>query len=197
MFRLSITRMVRAILHMVVLSVLVSACSGASFPTEDAPMKIENPTDAYLLEPGNRVRLTVFGESNLSGDFALDPIGNLALPLVGNIPASGVTAKTLTKRIEDFLKKDGYLQTPRVAVEVQTFRPFYVLGEVRAPGEFPYATGMTVLSAVAKAGGYDYRAREGEAVLVRTIDNEQKDYRAVERTPILPGDIIKILQRRF
>jgi polysaccharide export outer membrane protein len=84
-----------------------------------------------------------------------------------------------------------------VAVEVQTFRPFYVLGEVHHPGEFPYVTGMTVLSAIAKAGGYDYRAWEGEVLLVREANGEQKEYRATERTPILPGDIIKILQRRI
>ncbi|HYD69839.1 polysaccharide biosynthesis/export family protein [Azospirillum sp.] len=182
----------------VVAGLFVAGCSSTQgFPTVDAPMKINSPTDGYLLEPGNRVRLTVFGENSLSGDFTLDPAGNVALPLVGNVPASGVTAKTLAKRIEDLLKKDAYLQDPKAAVEVQTFRPFYVLGEVRQPGEFPYTSGMTVLSAVARAGGYDYRAREGEVVLVRVVDGEQQDYRAVERTPILPGDIVKVLQRRF
>lgn len=177
---------------------LLAGCgSTTSFPSEDAPAKIGNPADAYLLEPGNRVRMIVFGESNLSGDFTVDPVGNMALPLVGNVPASGVTAKVLAKRIEDLLKRDNYMQDPRVAVEVQTFRPFYVLGEVRQPGEFPYMTGMTVLSAVAKAGGYDYRAREGEVLLVRFIEGQQQEYRATERTPILPGDIVKVLQRRF
>ena len=89
------------------------------------------------------------------------------------------------------------MRDPKVAVEVQTFRPFYVLGEVRQPGEFPYMTGMTVLSAVARAGGYDYRAVEDEVELVRQVGDAQKEYRAVERTPILPGDIIKVHQRRF
>lgn len=160
-------------------------------------MKIASPAEGYVLEPGNRVRMTVFGENSLSGDFTLDPSGNIYLPLVGNVSASGMTAKTLARRIEELLRKDNYLQDPKVAVEVQTFRPFYVLGEVRSPGEFPYTTGMTVLSAIARAGGYDYRAREGEVVLVRVVDGEQKDYRAVERAPILPGDIIRVLQRRF
>lgn len=188
-------RLVAAVL--VAVSLLSGCSSGPSFPSEDAPTAISNPADAYLLEPGNRVRLIVFGETNLSGDFTVDPVGNVALPLIGNVPASGVTAKVLAKRIEDLLKKDSYMQDPRVAVEVQTFRPFYVLGEVRAAGEFPYTTGMTVLSAVAKAGGYDYRAREGEVVLVRMIDGQQKEYKATERTPILPGDIVRVLQRRF
>lgn len=175
----------------------VAGCGGVSLPAETAPMEIGNPSDNYLVEPGNRVRVIVFNEPSLSGDFTVDPSGNLAMTLVGNIPASGVAPKVLGQRIEAVLKKDGYLQAPKVAVEVQSFRPFYVLGEVRQPGEFPYINGMTVLSAVAKAGGYDYRAWEGEVLLVRVVDGKQKEFRATERTPILPGDIVKVPQRRL
>lgn len=173
------------------------ASTVGEFPSEAAPTVAVNPTEGYLLEPGNRVRVIVFNESNLSGDFTIDPIGNIALPLVGNVPSSGITAKALAKRIADMLKRDAYMQDPSVAVEVQTFRPFYVLGEVRQPGEFPYTTGLTVLSAIARAGGYDYRARQGDVVLVRLVGGDQKEYRANERTPILPGDIVKVLERRF
>lgn len=167
------------------------------FPAESAPLRPGNPADGYVLEPGNRVRLIVFNEPTLSGDFLLDQNGDMSLPLVGNIPASGLTASALATRVENTLKKNGYLQDPKAAIEIQTFRPFYVLGEVRQPGEFPYITGMTVLSAVAKAGGYDYRAWEGEVLLVRTVNGEQKEYRATEKTPIMPGDIVKVLQRRI
>lgn len=160
-------------------------------------MTLTNPADGYLLEPGNRVRVTVFNEMNLTGDFTLDPAGNLSFPLVGNVSASGLTSKALAQRLADALSKGGYFQDPKIAVEVQTFRPFYVLGEVRQPGEFPYATGMTVLSAIARAGGYDYRARQGEVIIARFEQNVQKDYRATERTPILPGDIIRVLERYF
>ncbi len=178
--------------------ILVGGCSFfPSFPTEDAPSKIASPADGYLLEPGNQVRLTVFDQDNLSGTFSLDAAGNIALPLLGNVPANGITATALAARVESILRKDSYMQDPKVSVQVQTFRPFYVLGEVRNPGEFPYITGMTVLSAVARAGGYDYRAREGEVLLVRQEGDVQKQYRAVEQTPILPGDIIKVLERRF
>lgn len=179
--------------------VLAAGCSSTvgEFPSEPAPTTAVNLTEGYRLEPGNRVRVVVFNESNLSGDFTVDPVGNIALPLIGNVPASGLTAKALAARIADTLKRDAYLQDPNVSVEVQTFRPFYVLGEVRQPGEFPYTTGMTVLSAIARSGGYDYRARQGEVVLVRLVDGEQKEYRASERTPILPGDIVKVLERRF
>ncbi len=167
-----------------------------TFPAERAPMTTES-IQGYLLEPGNRVRVTVFNEPNLSGDFTLDPQGNISIPLVGNVPASGITAKVLARRIEDVLKREGLLQSPAVATEVQTFRPFYVLGEVRQPGEFQYSSGMTVLSAVARAGGYDYRAIVGEVVLVRVVDGVQREYRASELTPIIPGDIVRVLERRF
>lgn len=177
----------------------LAACgsTGQSLPNEEAPKTIANPAEGYLLEPGNRIRVIVFNETNLSGDFTLDPVGNIALPLAGNIAASGVTAKTLAKRIEETLQRDGYMLNPSVAVEIQTFRPYYVLGEVRQPGEFDYSLGTTVLSAVARAGGYDYRARQGEVVLVRPTADGQIEYRANERTPLLPGDIVKVLERRF
>lgn len=175
----------------------LSACSGISIPDENAPMKLASPTEGYLVEPGNRVRITVFNETNLSGDYTLDPGGNISMPLLGNISASGLTSKQLAQRIADTLKRGNLLQDPQVAAEVQTFRPIYVLGEVRQPGEYPYTLGMTVLSAIAKAGGYDFRARQGEVVLVRTNGEDQIDYRAVERTPVLPGDIVRVLQRHF
>lgn len=183
-----------------ILAVLfLSACSLTigTLPSEEAPRTIENPAENYLLEAGNKVRVTVFNETNLSGEFTVDPVGNLSMPLVGNIPAAGITSKTLGTRIEDTLRRANLMQDPKVAVEIQTFRPFYVLGEVRQPGEFPYTSGMTVLSAIARAGGYDYRAREETVVLVRTIQGKQVYYRADERTPILPGDIIRVLERRL
>jgi len=177
----------------------LSACGSTvgEFPSEQAPAIASNPLEGYLVEPGNRVRVIVFNEQSLSGDFTVDAVGNLSLPLVGNIPATGLTAKALAKRIEEYLKRDGFMQNPSVAAEVQTLRPFYVLGEVRQPGEFPYTQGMTVLSAVAKAGGYDYRARQGTVLLVREVDKVRKEYSADERTPLLPGDIVKVLERRF
>jgi protein involved in polysaccharide export with SLBB domain len=176
---------------------LLAACAGPSLPTTPAPTTAANLTEGYRLEPGNRVRVLVFGETNLSGDFQVDGGGNISLPLVGNVPASGLTSAELSQRVEEVLKRDNFLREPRVSVEIQTFRPFYVLGEVRGPGEFPYSLGLTVLSAIARAGGYDYRAREGEVVLVRMIGTEQQEFRATERTPIQPGDIIRVLQRRI
>lgn len=184
---------------LLILSASLAGCAaGPVLPTEAAPATVSmESADAYRLEPGNKVRVQVFNQTNLSGDFTLDPAGNISMPLIGNIPSAGITSRVLGERIADQLKRDNYMQDPRVGVEVVTFRPFYVLGEVRQPGEFPYMTGMTVLSAIARAGGYDYRARQGEVVVVRMIGSEQKDYLANERTPLLPGDIVRVLERRF
>jgi polysaccharide export outer membrane protein len=183
-------------LMVLALCVLLTACGGG-LPSEMAPAKATLPGDGYLLEPGNRVRVIVFNEPALSGDFTVDASGNIAVPLAGGIPSSGVTAKVLAKRIEDALIRGGFLKEPQVSVEIQTFRPYYVLGEVRQPGEFPYTTGVTVLGAIARAGGYDYRAREGEVLLVRDVDGQPKEFRANERTQLQPGDIVKVQQRAY
>ena len=180
---------------MLAFAMILSACS--SLPSQRAPNSAATPNEEYVLESGNRIRVVVFNETNLSGDFSIDPTGNIFLPLIGNIPSTGITAKTLAVRIEDTLTRANYMRDPKVSVEVQTFRPFYVLGEVKQPGEFPYTTGMTVLMAIARAGGYDYRAREGEVMLIRNVNGEQQEFRAIERTPLQPGDIIKVVQRYF
>lgn len=177
---------------------LLSACGGGvQLPSGEAPTAIANPAESYVLEPGNRIRVTVFNQQNLSGDFQLDPGGSITLPLIGSVPATGVTARGFGQRLEERMKRDGYLLDPRVTVDVLTFNPFYVMGEVRGPGEFPYSMGMTVLSAIARAGGYDYRGRQGEVILVRNVSGQQQEFRANERTPILPGDIIRVLERNF
>ncbi|CAA7615421.1 Polysaccharide export protein [Candidatus Terasakiella magnetica] len=183
-------------LCLVLMAATLGGCS-VTLPSIPAPTTVIGPNEGYLLETGNRIRVNVFNESNLSGEFQIDPVGNVALPLVGNVSATGLTAKAMARRIEDVLSRAGYLREPKVAVEVLTFRPFYVLGEVRLPGEFAYTSGMTVLGAIAKAGGYDYRAHKGEAVLVRIVDGTEMEFRAVERTPLQPGDIIKVVERYF
>lgn len=178
------------------IGLMMSACAG-NVATKEAPMTVAAPGEGYLLEAGNQVRVTVFNEPSLSGDFVLDPSGSITLPLVGSVPSAGVTAANLADRIEKTMVDASLLRDPQVSVDILTFRPFYVLGEVREPGEFPYTPGLTVLSAVARAGGYDYRAREDRVLLVRQEGTEQVNYFATERTPILPGDIIKVLERLY
>lgn len=180
-----------------ILALALAGCAGDGLPTQAAPMKVSAPGEGYRLEPGNQVRVTVFNEPSLSGDFVLDPSGNVTLPLVGGVPAAGVTASTLADRIARTMVQASLLRDPQVSVETLTFRPFYVLGEVRQPGEFPYTPGVTVLSAIARAGGHDYRAREDQVLLVRQEGDQQVSYFATDHTPLLPGDIVKVLQRLY
>ena len=175
----------------------LAGCSRHSLPDVMAPSSIGDFTEGYMLEPGNRVRVIVFNEQNLSGEFQIDSAGNLSMPLIGTVRATGATAHNLVGRIEEVLTRSNYMRNPRVAVEVLSYRPFYVLGEVKQPGEFSYLAGMTVLSAVARAGGYDYRALESDVILVRIVNGKEQQFRAVERTPILPGDIIRVTERFF
>lgn len=187
----------RSITAALLILLTLAGCGRLSLPDRPAPASIGNFAEGYILEPGNRVRVIVFNEQNLSGEFQIDSSGSLSMPLIGTVPAAGVTAGALTSRIEGVLTKSNYLRNPKVAVETLTYRPFYVLGEVKQPGEFQYVVGMTVLSAVARAGGYDYRARQGEVILVRIVDGAEQQYRAEERTPILPGDIVRVTERYF
>ncbi|NGM24214.1 polysaccharide export protein [Roseomonas stagni] len=176
----------------------LSACSASGpLPATAAPQTLPALNDGYVLEAGNRLRVVVFGQESLSGEFNVDNAGNLALPLAGSVQAAGISANVLAARIATRLRQENYLQNPNVSVEVLSFRPFYVLGEVKQPGEFPYLSGVTVLSAIARAGGYDYRARQGEVLLIRQTAGRLEEFRATELTPLLPGDIVRVQERRF
>jgi polysaccharide export outer membrane protein len=115
------------------------------------------PTDAvYRLGSGDRVKVTVFRHVDLSGEFSLDGSGNFALPLVGEIEARGLTSRELEQKIVTRLS-DGFIRDPQVGVEILNYRPFYILGEVKTPGSYPFQNNMNVLNAVALAGGFSYR----------------------------------------
>lgn len=184
-------------LFLIPMILFVSSCARHTIPDTPAPNMIGDFAKGYQLQRGDRVRLNVFNEANLSGEFTVDTSGKISLPLIGTVIADGATAATLQTRVEEVLVRSGYLHDPKISVEIVTYRPFYVLGEVKSPGEFPYTVGMSVLSAVARAGGYDYRAREGTVILSRMTDGVSVDYRADERTPIAPGDIIRVTERYF
>jgi protein involved in polysaccharide export with SLBB domain len=121
----------------------------------------------YRLGPGDRVRLTVFRHEDLSGEFELDGEGDVALPLAGDILAQNLSARQLENETEIRLREKGYLVDPQVSIEVLTYRPFYILGEVSRPGEYEYASGLTVVKAVSIAGGFTYRADQADIVIER------------------------------
>jgi polysaccharide export outer membrane protein len=150
----------------------------------------------YKLGVADKVRIIVFNEQSLSGEFVVSGAGMLSLPLIGSIPAAGQSVAELSANIETRFA-DGYLRDPKVSVEVLTYRPFFIMGEVAEPGEYPYADGLTVLNAIAKAQGFTYRANKRRVFLRRAGEREE---RKVELTPDLmvePGDTIRIGERYF
>jgi protein involved in polysaccharide export with SLBB domain len=155
------------------------------------------PGADYKLGPNDRVRIIVFGQPTLTGEYSLDGNGVLAFPLIGNIPAQGVTTAELQKLIAAKLEPD-YLINPSVSAEVVTRRPFYVIGEVHKPGNYPYVTDMTALNAVAMAGGFTYRARKNDFYIKR-LDQNGKMVRiqATGGTVLQPGDTLEVRERLF
>lgn len=154
----------------------------------------ENVTEAYTLGSGDKIRLTVFGEEDLSGEFEVDGSGVISLPLIGNVDAAGIDTRALEQKIVDAFSQ-GYLIDPRISIEVLNFRPFFILGEVKSPGSYPYVNGLTVLNAVALAGGFTHRARRDEVMIRR--GEGTKEFEADESSKVLPGDIINVRERFF
>jgi polysaccharide export outer membrane protein len=150
----------------------------------------------YTLGAGDEVRLTVFGQDDLSGTFQVDGSGKISLPLIGKVKAGGLTIRETETVIVDKLKPD-YLKNPRVSLEVMNYRPFYIIGEVKKPGSYPYVNGMTVVNAIALGGGYTYRARENNIYITRAKDPERSKQKASHDTLVLPGDIIEVPERYF
>jgi protein involved in polysaccharide export with SLBB domain len=162
------------------------------------PAGSETPSlhEVYRLGSGDRLRVMVFGEPDLSGEFEVDGSGSMSMPLLGDITAAGLSLRQFEQRLVD-LYSDGYLVDPRISVEVLNYRPFYILGEVKSPGKYPYVSGITVLNAVAMAGGYTHRARKNRTEIVRGGNPQETIKDAPETAIVLPGDIIRIPERFF
>ncbi|NJO55627.1 MAG: polysaccharide export protein [Rhodospirillales bacterium] len=150
----------------------------------------------YILGPGDELRVTVFGQDDLSGEFEVDAAGSVALPLIQSVPAKGKTPQELEKEIAGRLSPD-FLKDPRVSVEVLNYRPFYIYGEVIRPGGYPYVNGMTVHNAIALAGGFTYRARTSSVVIRRTLDGTVLEDTASLDATVSPGDVIEVRERYF
>ncbi len=150
----------------------------------------------YTLGSGDRIRVVVFGHEDLSGEFEVDGSGFISFPLIGEVRVQEMTLRSAEEAITNKLKPD-YLRNPRVSVEVLNYRPFYILGEVKSPGSYPYVSGMTVLNAVALAGGYTYRARENRLLIQRANRPDGEQEEANHSTAVLPGDIIEVPERFF
>lgn len=150
----------------------------------------------YVLGIGDRVRLTVYGEDDLGGEYEVGSTGFIALPLIGDITAANKTVRAFEQAVATKLK-EGYLHDPRVSAQVINYRPFFILGEVGKPGSYPYVNGMTVLNAVALAGGYTYRGDKSGVTIVHPNDPAKKENPATEDAVVMPGDIIRVPERFF
>jgi polysaccharide export outer membrane protein len=151
----------------------------------------------YRLAPGDVVRIITYGEDPLTGEFRVSDQGAVALPLAGAVKATGKTPRELEDEIAGALKKRDMLRKPSVSVEVTTYRPIYVLGEVNKPGQYPYQPGMTMVSAAAVAGGFTYRAIQDYASVVRVVDGESVEGKASRQALVQPGDVITVFERIY
>lgn len=150
----------------------------------------------YQLGSGDRIRLSVFGESELSGEYVVSGAGILSIPLAGDINARGQTITEVQRAVELALRQ-GFILNPQVSAEVLTYRPFYVLGEVNRPGTYPYAVGLTVLNAVATAGGFTYRGDTRRVFIRRDGNLNEEAFALSSSLQVAPGDTIRIGERRF
>ena len=187
------------------LFILASVCLGAAAPAAAqgaAPAAVATasavstaPSD-YRLGVADKVRILVYNEPNLSGEFNVNANGSLSFPLIGEVQATGRTATEIGNEIVKRLT-DGYIKDPQVSIDILTFRPFYILGEVNKPGEYPYETGLTVGKAVATANGYTYRADKKRVYVKRIGEDKETTYPMSSDTLVSPGDTIRIGERYF
>ena len=191
--RLPLTNVKWAFLAPILLSIV--ACSAIPSAAPPAAPRIA-PAAEYTLGTGDRLRLTVFNEPTLSGEFEVDASGVISIPLIGNIKAIGETPRQLEQAISAKLAS-GYMRDPRVNVEVLKYRPFYIIGEVAKPGEYPYRNGMNLMSAVAVASGFTYRANDSTVYIRRAGQTQEYSYPATTTTMVYPGDIVRVPERLF
>lgn len=150
----------------------------------------------YRLGAGDKVRVTVYGEEDLSGEFQIDGNGYVRLPLIGQVQAGGHSAYQLEGNVEASLG-NGYLKSPRVNIEVTTYRPFYIIGQVSRPGQYPYTSNMSALDAVGVAGGFTDRAVESTLYVRHEGEAKEEKVPADESVKIRPGDVVRVDQTGF
>lgn len=156
----------------------------------------ETASDTYIIGTGDKLRIIVFGEDDLGGTFDVDGSGYVSLPLIGQVKVAGLSA-TQAEQTVTSLYANGYLKEPRVNIEIAQYRPFYVIGQVNKPGEYPYVNDMSLPNAVALAGGYTDKAEQGGVYIRRNGDTSEKYYDADAVVKIYPGDVVRIPSSAF
>ncbi|MBV6659174.1 MAG: polysaccharide export protein [Devosiaceae bacterium] len=184
------------VLRGAVLCVCLLAVAACATPTRQSSSFDALLAQPYVLDSGDALRVTVFEQPSLSETYTVDVAGFISMPLIGDVPARGLTPDELDTSITVALR-DGFLRNPDVSVEVATYRPFFVLGEVGQAGQFPYVAGMTVRSAIAIAGGFTARAARRTVDVSRTINGEVVSGRLRMNDAVRPGDTITVRERWF
>lgn len=194
----------RRIVMALLLALVVAACSGAGGSiTGDTPKASESGpghdgvhSAEYRLGSGDKLKIVVFGHQDVSGEFVVDGSGNIAMPLIGQFKAGGLTVTELQTSLTTTLNAK-YIVDPKISVEVLNYRPFFILGEVNKPGSYPYIAGIDVLQAVALAGGFTRRARTSSVKIVRDVKDGRTTFSGLPEDTVLPGDTIEVERRLF
>lgn len=175
---------------------LVAGCAQSSHPPVAATAAAPPAAGVYRLGLGDKLRVTTYGEPQLSGEFQVSGTGVLSMPLIGDVKAVGLTAHELEEALTRRYAA-GYLNSPRIAVEVYTFRPFSILGEVSRPGQYPSNEGLTLAGAVALGGGYTYRANKKRVFIRHAGETTEHEIDVANDPVIAPGDVVRIGERYF
>lgn len=171
--------------------------AGCAMPGAYQPELLATTADEpYTLASGDRLRVIVFGQDSLSNTYSVDGAGFISMPLIGLVPAAGRDTRALQSEIAVRLR-NGFIRDPRVSVEVEAFRPFYVLGEVTNAGQYPFVEGLTAQNAVAIAGGFNPRGYQGGVDLTRVVNGYSITGRVPLTQAIRPGDTITVRERIF
>lgn len=164
--------------------------------TKADPLTVPSSSASYTLGPGDQLKVTIFNQEDLSGEYTVTGTGHISLPLIGAIEAKDLSIPQLEQSIVNSLKPD-YLLNPRVSIEVLNFRPFYILGEVKEPKSYPFVDGMSYLNAVAIAGGFTYRAKKDHVLVIRMNDPDKEELTIKMDEKVMPGDVIRVEERFF
>lgn len=187
---------VRPMVALMTTMCLLSGCAYPPAASLDAPVEV-HANKAHLINPGTTLKISVYGEEAMTGEFMVDHNGDLTLPMLGEIPAQGLTKSELRVAIKTALRVERFMSHPVVSLNILAPRPIYILGEVKTPGEYIYKPNLDVFEAIALAGGYTPRASQDDVLIGRGRSPQKVQYNGHEDTPLLPGDSITVRERIF
>ena len=179
------------LLAAVLFAATLAGCTGYKQPATAYHQAL---TESYRLDSGDQLRITVFGQTNLTNTYLVDQSGYVTMPLISNVVARGRTTEELAVDVASRLR-NGYLRDPDVSVEIAQYRPFFIMGEVNSAGQYSYVAGMTAQTAVAIAGGFTARAKQSTVIITRTLNGKVVTGSVPITAPIRPGDTIHVRER--